>query len=257
MSFGVGPGGMMYVLDQVNGRIVKTDANGNRTQIPIGSRTAQDLALAEDGTMAVLDRFNEKGVGLYDDSGTAIASLPLVGEGVENAGLVTGVFVDGDDVYVEREHGPLVKIGDTKGVPASPRDEIPGRPTRDGRAYIKAGIVDAPAGRAYVAANARPSEEHLFTRELRLEASILHIVLLDSDLSGQIYFAATVQEEGEDVTVLVCLEPMTGEPAGTAILPANTLPEETFRDLVVLDQGGVVLSLRTEDGVTYQHYDCD
>jgi hypothetical protein len=97
----------------------------------------------------------------------------------------------------------------------------------------------------------------MYTRELKLEAPIHSIQLLDTDLSGQIYFAAQVEEEGNDVILLVCLEQQTGVAAGTAILPANTLPEESFRDLIVLDEGGVMLSLRSEEGVSYQYFDCE
>jgi len=57
--------------------------------------------------------------------------------------------------------------------------------------------------------------------------------------------------------LLHCLDPMTGEPNGGAVLPANTLPEESFRDLVVLDEGGVIQALRTETGVSYTRWDCE
>jgi hypothetical protein len=250
----------MYVLDQVNGRIVRRAKDGSvEAELPIDRPNAQDIAVAEDGTVAVLDRYGEEDVALYDANGNPIGTLPLAGEGVESAGHVTGVFVDGSDVYVESEHGPLFKIGNTSGVAAEPREEVLGRPSRDGKSWIKAGITDAPAGRAYVVSNERPSGEHRFTRELRLDAPIWAILLLDSDLSGTIYFAAEVEEEGGggNAVSLACLDGLTGAPLGTAVLPANTMPEESFRDFVVLDGGGVVYAARSEAGVTYQRYDCE
>ncbi len=262
MSFVVDARGRMWVLDQVNGRLVRYGADGKlESTVPMDRANAQDLALGADGSIAVLDRYGEADVAIYGENGELAGTLPLVGEGIESAGDVTGVFVDGTDVYVEAEHGPLWKVGDTTGTPADPREQIPGRPTRDGKSYIKAGITDAQAGRTYVIANERPSGDHRFTRELRFEAPVWSIVLLDSDLAGTIYFAAEVQvgSEGVDanVVVLTCLDPITGVPRGVAELPANTMPEESFRDLVVLDEGGVVQSLRTEEGVSYQRYDCD
>ena len=262
MSFVVDAQGRMWVLDQVNGRMVRYGADGKvEATIPMDRANAQDLALADNGAVAVLDRFGEADVAIYGENGELVGTLPLVGEGVESAGDVTAVFVDGNDVYVESEHGPLWKVGDTTGTPADPREQIPGRPTRDGRSYIKAGITDGQAGRTYVIANERPSGDHRFTRELRFDAPVWSIVLLDSDKAGTIYFAAEVQlgAEGEDsnVVVLTCLDPLTGVPLGSAELPANTLPEESFRDLVVLDGGGVVQSLRTEEGVSYKRYDCE
>jgi len=257
MSFAVDDRGHMWVLDQVNGRIQRfTDGKVDQT-LPLDRATAQDMAIADDGTIAVLDRFGGEDVLLYGPDGTIVGSIPFAGEGLEGPGFVTGVFVDGEDVYIERERGPLVLIGNTKGQAASPQTEIPGRPSRDGKSYLKAGITDAAQGRTYVVSNARPSGEHRFTREITFDASVWAIVLLDTDLSGTIYFAAELADGSDHTIVLTCLDPMTGVPQGTASLPANTLPDETFRDLVVLDEGGVVAALRTESGVTYETYDCE
>lgn len=249
--------GRMLVLDQVNGRIVRYGPDG-KPEVEIGAnlRTAQDVVAGDDGTIAVLDRYTDKAVTLYDESGQVVGTLPLQGEGVEQPGDVTGVFVDGKDIYAERQHGPLVKIGDTSGKPAEPRTEIPGRPSRDGLSYLNAGIIDAAIGRAYVSSIERATNQHRYTRELRLEAEVLAIALLDTDRQGVVYFGTHLQDGAEEIVQVTCLEPLKGEPIGTAILPANTMPEETFRDLAVLDGGGVLYALRSETGVTYQHYEC-
>jgi hypothetical protein len=259
MSFSVDGSGRVWVLDQVNGRVQRFDEDGRvEASVRIDRPTAQDIALAGDGSMAVLDRFGGKDVAIFDPDGNPVGSLPLSGDGIESPGHVTGVFVDGDDVYVESEHGPLVRIGDTSGAPASPREEVPGRPSRDGTAWIKAGITDAAAGRAYVVSNERPSREHRFTRELRFDARLLSILLLDTDLAGTIYLGVEIEEAPEDnAVVLTCLDGRTGEPLGSAWIPANTMPEETFRDAIVLDEGGVVVAIRSEDGVSYEQFDCE
>lgn len=250
--------GRLYVLDQVNGRVVRHGADGKVDQVTEIKLTApQDVAVGKDGSMAVLDRLGTKAIGLYDESGALKTQLPLGGDGVEDPGLITGVFVDGSDVYVEKEHGPLVRVGDTEGGLANPRTQIPGRPSRDGLSFLNAGITDAKAGRAYVSSIDRATNEHRFTRELKLGAPIRTILLLDSDLSGTIYFATELERPGGDVVFLQCLDPLKGVPVGSAVLPVNTLPEETFRDLTVLDDGGVVYAVRSDDGVSYQHYDCN
>jgi len=257
MSFAVDSRGRVWVLDQVNGRVLRFNKGEVEATLPLDRRTAQDLAVADDGSVAVLDRFGDEDVVVYGPDGSLVGSIPLAGEGIDGPGYVTGVFVDGTDVYVEHEHGPLIRIGDTKGAPAEPREQIPGRPSRDGKSYLKAGITDAAAGRTYVVSNARPSQEHRFTRELRFDASVWAILLLDTDLSGTIYFAVQIDEGSEHVVVLTCLDPLTGVPQGSAILPANTLPEESFRDFVVLDEGGVVAAMRSEKGVSYERHDCE
>lgn len=257
MSFSVDPRGNVWVLDQVNGRLVRYEGGRVAGSVEVARPNAQDLAIGEDGSLAVLDRFGAQDVALIGSDGSLLGTLPIVGEGIEDAGEVTGVFVDGEDVYVEREHASLVRIGDTKGTIADERTEIPGRPSRDGSFYIKAGITDAEAGRTYVVRNDRPSLEHRYTREIRFASPIWSIVLLDTDQSGTIYFGVQVDDEGEHAVLLTCLDPATGEPRGTSSLPANTMPEESFRDYVVLDEGGVMAALRTEAGVTYDVYDCE
>ncbi|MGZ3457008.1 MAG: hypothetical protein ACXU86_00725, partial [Archangium sp.] len=55
---------------------------------------------------------------------------------------------------------------------------------------------------------------------------------------------------------LFCLDPVDGKVLGQTDLPLNTMPEETFRDFAVLDEGGVVYQYRTESGVSLRRADC-
>ncbi len=259
MSLAADKQGGIWVLDGVNGRVVRRNAEGRVESVTkVDYAEPQDIAVGEDGSLAVLDRYTEKSVAVYDPSGNLAGELPLEGEFISDVGEVTGVFVDGKDVFVEREHGQLVRIGDVHGQVADPPVEVPGRPSRDGQLWLHAGITEAQVGRLYVSAIVRATDKHRFTRELRLNTFVRGIVLLDSDKLGTIYFAAEVEPSGsEPVIVLSCLEPLKGVPVGGAILPVNTLPEESFRDFTVLDDGGVIHALRTEQGVTYTRYDCE
>lgn len=258
MSFVMDARRRMWVLDQINGRVVRYDSDGSvEDALGIAHETSQDIAVGEDGTVAILDRFRSEEVALHDQSGAFVGSLPLAGEGIESAGHVTGIFIDGTDVYAESEHGPLVLLGTTGGVAASPRKEIPGRPSRDGTFYVKAGIVSAADGRAYVAVNDRPSEEHRFTRELAMGSALQSLVLLETDAAGTIYFGAElVANEPETEVLIVCLDPGSGEVEGAVTVPSNDMPEESFRDFVVEPGGGVVYALRSETGVEYRRVDC-
>ncbi|WP_170229600.1 hypothetical protein [Polyangium fumosum] len=257
MSLAMDPKGNMFVLDQVNGRVVRIGPDGKpEAVIPLKEQeAAQDMAVTDDGKVAVLDRYNSKSIVMYDDKGGALGEMPLEGEGLDELGFVTGVFVDGKDVYVEKEHGPLLRIGTTDGQPAD-RVEVPGRPTRDGLSYIKAGIIEPEVGRMYISSVDRATMQHRFTREYRQGSEIRGILLLDTDKTGTIYLATLLVQNGQETVILSCHEPLKGIPTGTAVLPVNTMPEETFRDMAVLDEGGVVYSVRTEQGVSYQKYDC-
>ena len=104
-----------------------------------------------------------------------------------------------------------------------------------------------------------------------LDVPIALISLLDSDRSGIIYFGVVTMLEGPRpaglaeheqnpnirVTgVLLCLDPLDGRPLGRAEIPVNTNADETFREMTVLDEGGVVFLQRTEEQAQLKKYDC-
>lgn len=261
MSLAVDRAGNVLVLDQINGRLVRFGPDGRAMgTLPLSLRAPQDIAVARDGAVAVLDRLGDQAVAIVGPDGRVRGTLPLVGNGLSEGAEATAVIVDGEDVYVEREHGPLVRVGDTRGNADEQRSEVPGRPTRDGRAYISAALIEPPAGRFYVNAVDRATNQHRFTREIRVDLSLMGIVLLDTDRAGTIYVALLGEPLGATtqapIVRLLCLDPSDGRPVAQATLPPNTSPEETFREMTVLDSGGVVYALRSDEGVTFQRFDC-
>jgi sugar lactone lactonase YvrE len=247
--------GNTWVLDQVNGRLVKLDATRKPAgDVPLPVQTPQDVAFTKDGTAAVLDRLVDGAVALVGPDGKQLGELKLVGKGIEAGGAITALVTDGNDVYVEREHGDLVKLGDSKGKPDPDRPEVPGRPTRDGSAFISANIIDAPSGHVAVTSIDRATREHRYTCDVPMGAPILNLNLLDTDRSGVIYLGAVVEKapapsgggDGQYGIFVLCLDPLDGRPLGRAVLPANTDADETFRELTVMDEGGVLFLYRTE-----------
>ncbi len=262
MSLAEGPDGTLVVLDQVNRRLVRFDRDGNPIGTsPLTMSEPQDLAIAPDGTTAVLDWLVDHSVTVIGANGQQLGSLPIEGEGIPEGGGVTAVMVDDEDVYVERENGPLVRIGDVHGNVADTRTQIPGRPTKDHQSYVLAGLIEAAAGRFYVTSIDCETDEHRFTRELTLPLVLRQILMLDTDNAGIIYVAVAgapldAMSEEQEEGLLLCLSPTDGTTMGSAVLPANTDPDETMRDMIVLATGGVLYSVRSEAGVSVQHFDC-
>lgn len=248
--------GNTWVLDQVNGRLVKLDKNGKPAgEMPLPLQTPQDIAFTKDGTAAVLDRLVDGAVALIGPDGKQLGELKVGGKGIPEGGAITGLMTDGDDVYVEREHGDLVKLGDSKGKPDPERPEVPGRPTRDGLSFISANIIDPASGSVAVTSIDRATKQHRFTRAVPMGAPVMMLLLLDSDRSGVIYLGGVVESPQPIVTVL-CLDPLDGRPIGRATLPANTDADETFRELTVLDEGGVLFLHRTEENAQLMRAYC-
>lgn len=242
--------GELFVLDQVNGRVTRYDDRGRVVGESQASPTTQDIAVSRDGKAALLDRLSNKSIALLDRSGRKNGELPLRESEVGETGLLTGVFVDGDDVYVEKEHGALVRVGRIDGQPAEP-GELAGRPSRDGKLLLNAQI----AGGA-VALNAidRASGTVRFARAIPFPRPLRALVLLDSDARGTIYLGASAGPE--HTAQIVCLASADGAVVGRVVVPVSEGPEETMRDFAVSDDGTIVWALRSEHGVEYRVARC-
>lgn len=263
MSLTTDARGNVWILDQVNGRLVKLDGKGNEVgEAPLPVQAAQDVAVTKDGTALVLDRLVDRAIAIIGPDGKPKGELKIEGKGLEEGGASTGVFVDGDEVYVEREHGDLVRVGTTEGKQDDARPEVPGRPSRGGDAWLSAGIVDAASGLVMVTAIEKPSQAHRFSRQYQLGAHVVNLNLLDSDGSGIIYLGSVVESEQSTEeapkfgVLLLCLDPVDGRPLGRVELPANAGADETFRELAVQEEGGVLYLHRTEQGVQVMRVSC-
>jgi hypothetical protein len=263
MSLTVDAQGNAWVLDQVNGRLVKVDRSGKVVgSVPVPLQAPQDVVMTKDGKALVIDRLVDKAVAVLGPDGKQLGELKLEGKGLEEGGAATGVFTEGDDVFVEREHGDSVLLGNTKGEPNKDRPEVPGRPAGDGRTYLTAGIVDGPSGVVMVTAIERESRAHRFTRQLALGGPVVALNALDADRSGIIYLGVVTEQAGSTPEALqfgitlLCLDPLDGRPLGQSRFAANSMPEETFRELTVLPEGGVMFLERTASGARLVKYGC-
>jgi hypothetical protein len=263
MSLTVDALGNVWILDQVNERLVKLDKSGKQVgTVPLTVQAGQDVVVGPDGTVMVLDRLVDKSVAIIGADGKPRGELPLIGKGLEEGGASTGVFVDGNEVVVEREHGDSVRIGSTSGEAAKERTEVPGRPAGDGRTYLTAGIVDAATGMVMVTAIDREPQAHRFTRQLSMGQPVVALNALDADRSGIIYLGTVLELPGSTPEqpvfgiAVLCLDPLDGRPLGQTRFAANTMPEETFREMTVLPEGGVLFLERTASGSRVVRYGC-
>ena len=264
-SFVVDAEGNVLVLDQMNQRILRFAGDGGAvtTAATLESTSARDLAVARDGTMAVLDGNPDAGtVRVIGPDGRPRGELPLRGENLAADEHATGVVVDGDNVYVERDHGPLVRIGSTNGTADGARTEIPGRPSRDGRLYLSGGITDPDQGRYWVNVTDRATGMHRYTLALHSVLTLREMMLLDTDRAGTIYVAVmgltpeTGDHDSRESIQLNCLDPESGQIIGHAVTATSNLQEIVQRELVVLDDGGVLITVRSDTGFEVQRIDC-
>jgi hypothetical protein len=260
MSFFVDARGVA-VLDNVNRRVARFDAQGRPLPpIALDTDAAQDLARARD-RLAVLDRLHDKRVTLYDDSGAGRAAFPLAAAGIADGAAATGIFSDGDGaLFVEREHKAWTRLAAADGTPDAAHTSAPGRPTRAGK-FVAAAIVDRAAGQAQVSLNDDIRGDLVWQVRVDFGAPILFVALLDGDASGRIYVGAHTGHESAqppyavtDETLVIVALTADGNEAGRLTLPAPPPREESFRDLYVGDDGTIYWMRRTAAGVVVEAY---
>ncbi|HJZ87051.1 MAG TPA: hypothetical protein VKN99_17885 [Polyangia bacterium] len=262
MALQVAPNGDLLVLDQVNARVQRFRRDGTPLgSLPIGPATAQDVATDASGHLLVLDRTGDHEVLVYGPDGTPLDRIPVVGGAIIEAGGVSGLFVDGDGVYLEREHTESVRIANASSQPLPDRATEPGRPSRDGTLWLWAAMADRAAGTVTVRAFRRDAQLS-WQRVVAAGEPILHLSLLDSDRRGFMYVGAFVAREQpeppyalyDQAIAVVRLTQASGQPAGTLALPAPGEPEESFRELAVGDDGTIYQMLPGPDGIEIRSY---
>jgi hypothetical protein len=257
MSLAVSDSGDILVLDQVNQRVQRFAPDGTHSSsIPIGSSTAQDLTVDEKGRTLVLDRLGQPGVEVFDADGKPAGRLELLMDQVKEGGGITGLFTTDDGVYVEVENEDLVPVGKT----ADTSGTMPGRPTRDGRLFLRAGIIDRQSGRVYVQAHDQ-NKKLVWELPINLTLPVLHILLLDSDGQGRAYLGAEVGIEDptthdySDLATAVVRISTKGRLDGSLWLPPSTSSgDESFRPLVVDNDGTLYHMVPSEQGVQVTTY---
>ena len=261
-SFSATSDGDLVVLDKVNGRIVRYSRDGRlKGSIAAPLTEPQELLVGSDGSMLVMDRLVDERVAVLDSNGKELGQIPITGDGLKYGGSATGLFEDEDGIYVENEHSQVIRIGDREGNPDPERPTLDGRPTRDGKSLISARLISRADGSFWIRKVDRASGHMLYQKRVVMDTPIMALVLLDSDPAGNIYVGANVgreisPEEMADEAVHVVCFGSGAEVLGMAVLPANTMAEESFRDFTVRDDGTILYMQKRESGMEITSHRC-
>jgi hypothetical protein len=252
MSFAVDERGRAFVLDQVNGRVEVFAPGGSVKSIPLPSDTFQDVALAKNDALVVLDRLTTGSVAYVDETGRVTHEVALAGKGVLEGGDVTGLFQRDDGTWVEVKHQNLVRIADGDGNPLEERDIVQGR-------FGPSGVLRASKSgeRSLFVAEKRDGRPAVALAKVGFEMPLWQILSLDTDRHGRIYLGASLQEESAvppyDLVraeeVVVVLEP-NGAELSRVTLPRNSGPEESFRRIRVGADGAIYHLAFEQTGAT-------
>ncbi|RLB58125.1 MAG: hypothetical protein DRI34_05835 [Deltaproteobacteria bacterium] len=246
MAFAVIDEHRSVVLDQVNQRLVFfSDGRAART-VALDGDTYQDLQVDGQGRVWLVDRLAGRKLVLLDEDGKTLARIPLEGEGVGEGSAVTGLFVYRDGAWVEVEHSRQVHLTDAGGKALEERPSRPGRLTRDGRLLIAAALEGRQAAVITVRPAGQPAANPRVLARVPFSLRVLHLLLLDSDLAGNIYLGAHLAQMSPDPpygVVAERLEVVVLGPDGGELdrieLAASAGALEQFRSLLVTADGAV------------------
>jgi hypothetical protein len=261
MALHAAPDGSLLVLDQVNSRVQRWKDGALVGSVPVHGDTAQDLAVLPNGAIALLDRLADRSVQIYSADGKLQNELTLEGPHVPEGGGVTALFADEGGIFVEREHGTVVRIADATGKADPARPEWVGRPSRDGVTLLSAAIADRKSGTILVRAFDRKTQAPRWSSIASMGAPLLHILTLEGDRQGRVYLAGAVGHESpappyelvDEQLVVVRLSP-AGQQDGLLTLPPLSGPDETFRPVIVTDDGAVLVEQAGADGLEVRRY---
>jgi hypothetical protein len=146
MSFAVDSSGELYVLDQVEKRIVRFDARGQlQSEIALPAPTFQELDVTEDGRFVVLDRLARASLLVLASDGQTIREVGAVGEGIPEGGGITAMLAERDGIWLEFGHTNCVRLLDSKLEPTV-RTVVRGRPYNASSRLL--GVVERQGGAA-------------------------------------------------------------------------------------------------------------
>ncbi len=177
----------LYVLDQVNMRVVRHDVHAVKedsiVEYFLPGDTFQDLLVTGDGHIIVMDRLVRSSLLIFSPDGSVLDEIGLLGRGIPKGGGITGMFEWDGEIWVEYGHLYNVRVLDTRLLPCN-RIILPGRRFRrhltvnaglDGMGGVEIWLDELWSGLA------------LSYRDLFMDHDINRIIWLESDEKDRIH----------------------------------------------------------------------
>lgn len=243
--------GRVWILDQVNSRLVRLDRQGGWHWIP-ASRTAQELAVDGPGHVWLLDRLVSKNLTRIDTKlGELVQAVPLAGP-QDEPWLITALQMHGGELWAEYEHAQLRRVT------GSGAAVLEGRPTADNRWLLKA--LRVPPNRAALAGR-QPGSAVDQAPQLAIQAEfawpVMQLVELGGKTGDRLWLVADlVQLDAEDRPVQRRREALLIDDRGQELrrveLCAPSGPEEQLRSARVGQDGHLYSLCLGDKGVLVQ-----
>jgi hypothetical protein len=254
MSFTVADGGEIYLLDQANLRILRFDGSGALlSTIPVSSGTFQDIEVAGDGRILLLDRLVLGSVVVLNPDGLQTASHPVAGPGIPEGGGITAMFLEEDGLWLEVNHERIVRLLDGS-LKACARSVLDGRKAGTGGKTVAAAL--AGQGRVKLGILGGAKTAVLTEKEIDFGPDLYRIAWVQGDASGNIHAMFHMAAGGGGAGQAPPTEKVAAfrfdgklEQTGSFESPFTIRAWEQFREFKVTPGGQVYQMAFRDDGV--------
>jgi hypothetical protein len=265
MSFTIDSSGKIFVLDQVNKRVLVFDNTGTYIKaIPIPTVTFSDIDIGESGNLFLLDKWRNEAVLLIDDKGNELKRVKLIGKGIMEVGGVTEIYSCEDGLWVTNENS-IVRVCDASGEPYKDRQLVAGKFSSDGKYLIKARKI---GDITVIVTRSMRGESGTDTYTVCFDIPVLYITLVDTDENGKIYLGVNLLEESigegppppdspdsiENSHEIVVVLDSNGNEKRRIYMPVSTRAEEVNRSFRVTPDGTIYQLVIGEEGATMWRY---
>lgn len=249
MSFHVSAGGDIHILDQVNMRILRFDKTGAPADVlALPGDTFQDMEVADDGRIVLLDRLARAEVVVLDPGGHETASHAVTGQGIAEGGGITAMFLEKDGLWLEYNHERIVRILDGA-LHACARTELPGRKSGSAGRTVSAAL--AGQGRVGLELIDTAAAATLVERELDFGSDLYCIAWLQADAKGSLHVMVHLLTGHAVPAEKVLALRLDGnlKQTGSFESPYTIRVWEQFREFQVLPDGRVFQMVFLDSGV--------
>jgi hypothetical protein len=184
MSFCLSPAGDIYILDQIQARVLVFFPDGSPSrQVPLPAAAFNDILALEDGTLVLLDRDARGVIVILDGSGDVRGEHAVEGPGIERAGRVTATYALEDGIWLEVHHETMVHVLDA-GLSPCERTVLAGLPCGTGGTRMRPARIEA--GGAVIRIE-DASGNTVREKKIYLDHPIERIAWTDTDAEGRVY----------------------------------------------------------------------
>jgi len=255
VSFALGSGGNIYVLDQINSRIQVFKEGKRIRSIPIPFKTVMDIDVLPDGKIVLLDNLVKKAACFLEPGGKVIHHVPLVGENVPYAPEVEGIYtIYGSDlagIWLDLGNRS-VRVASLEGKPFSSRILVSGKLTPDGRRLLRASKL----GEATVLYERSKKDRFSLwdSSTFFFNMFIDYVYGIWEDRLGRVYLGVYIVENSKSLNLIVVLDPERNEELGRAELFVQEMPHEIHRSIRVSPDGHIFQMALDKRGVFMKRY---